>query len=134
MYVDVGDADCWPSAIPGLGNDFLLLDGREAAQARARPWGLSRETCSGSAIAAFGGGLVERRDPALRRNRGGELRIADLQCRCSEAEMCGNGIQLFLMAAFLADKRWRHSGAALAGGNPGRRDRAGTARRRQRAR
>jgi len=38
--LDAGDADCWPSAnTQGLGNDFLLLDGREAAQADETPVG-----------------------------------------------------------------------------------------------
>ncbi|APD49596.1 diaminopimelate epimerase [Synechococcus sp. CS-602] len=98
------------SKYQGLGNDFLLLDGREAAQAD-ETLGLSPETVQRICDRRFGvggDGVIL----ALPPQQGGELRMRIFNADGSEAEMCGNGIRC--LARFLADsdgdtpgRRWQ---------------------------
>ncbi len=110
MYVDGAMPMLAFSKYQGLGNDFLLLDGREAAQAD-ETLGLSPETVQRICDRRFGvggDGVIL----ALPPQQGGELRMRIFNADGSEAEMCGNGIRC--LARFLADsdgdtpgRRWQ---------------------------
>lgn len=87
------------SKYQGLGNDFLLLDGREAADSQEL-FGLDPERVRWICDRRFGvggDGLIL----ALPPEGDGELRMRIFNADGSEAEMCGNGIRC--LARFLAD-------------------------------
>jgi diaminopimelate epimerase len=98
------------SKYQGLGNDFLILDGRLAATASG-DFGLTpaavRQLCD-RRFGVGGDGVIL----ALPPQRGGELRMRIFNADGSEPEMCGNGIRC--LARFLADsdgdqpgRRWQ---------------------------
>ena len=102
------------SKYQGLGNDFLMLDGRGASGA-----GNGEESCFGLTpdriqrlcdrrFGVGGDGVIV----ALPPREGGELRMRIFNADGSEPEMCGNGIRC--LARFLADsdgdapgRRWQ---------------------------
>ena len=88
------------SKYQGLGNDFLLMDGRQASQADSEA-GLApelvRQLCD-RRFGVGGDGVIL----ALPSQAGGELRMRIFNADGSEPEMCGNGIRC--LARFLADR------------------------------
>jgi diaminopimelate epimerase len=88
------------SKYQGLGNDFLMLDGRTAAHSDEL-FGLTpelvRQLCD-RRFGVGGDGVIL----ALPPNTGGELRMRIFNADGSEPEMCGNGIRC--LARFLADR------------------------------
>ena len=95
------------SKYQGLGNDFLLIDGRQASpgdsEAGLAPE-LVRQLCD-RRFGVGGDGVII----AFPSQAGGELRMRIFNADGSEPEMCGNGIRC--LARFLAD---------LDGDGPGR--------------
>jgi diaminopimelate epimerase len=98
------------SKYQGLGNDFLILDGRLEAGASG-DFGLTpaavRQLCD-RRFGVGGDGVIL----ALPPQQGGELRMRIFNADGSEPEMCGNGIRC--LARFLADsdgdqpgRRWQ---------------------------
>ena len=88
------------SKYQGLGNDFLLLDGRGAGDPEF-VFGLSPEQVVQLCDRRFGvggDGVIL----ALPPNAGGELRMRIFNADGTEPEMCGNGIRC--LARFLADR------------------------------
>jgi len=83
----------------GLGNDFLMLDGRDAASAgfcfELTPGRIQR-LCD-RRLGVGGDGVIL----ALPPREGGELRMRIFNADGTEPEMCGNGIRC--LARFLAD-------------------------------
>jgi diaminopimelate epimerase len=98
------------SKYQGLGNDFLLFDGRGLEEADTA-FGLTPELIRGLCDRRFGvggDGVIL----ALPPREGGELRMRIFNADGSEPEMCGNGIRC--LARFLADndgdgpgRRWQ---------------------------
>ena len=98
------------SKYQGLGNDFLLLDGRDLAepdQAFGLTPALVQRLCD-RRFGVGGDGVIL----ALPPREGGELRMRIFNADGSEPEMCGNGIRC--LARFLADsdgdepgRRWQ---------------------------
>jgi diaminopimelate epimerase len=98
------------SKYQGLGNDFLMLDGRDAA-APDGGLDLTPERVQRLCDRRFGvgaDGIIQ----ALPPRQGGELRMRIFNADGSEPEMCGNGIRC--LAMFLADsdgdqpgRRWQ---------------------------
>jgi diaminopimelate epimerase len=87
------------SKYQGLGNDFLMLDGRRAADTDF-VFGLTPELVVQLCDRRFGvggDGVIL----ALPPDHGGELRMRIFNADGSEPEMCGNGIRC--LARFLAD-------------------------------
>jgi diaminopimelate epimerase len=87
------------SKYQGLGNDFLLLDGRSLEDAEGA-FGLTAEAVRRLCDRRFGvggDGVIL----ALPPREGGELRMRIFNADGSEPEMCGNGIRC--LARFLAD-------------------------------
>ncbi|GDX74935.1 hypothetical protein LBMAG41_00110 [Cyanobium sp.] len=87
------------SKYQGLGNDFLLLDGRDLEDGD-RSFGLDAEAVRRLCDRRFGvggDGVIL----ALPPRQGGELRMRIFNADGSEPEMCGNGIRC--LARFLAD-------------------------------
>lgn len=87
------------SKYQGLGNDFLLLDGRDLEDGE-KAFALEPDTVRRLCDRRFGvggDGVIL----ALPPREGGELRMRILNADGSEAEMCGNGIRC--LARFLAD-------------------------------
>lgn len=87
------------SKYQGLGNDFLMLDGREAADP-GEVFGLDPERVRRICDRRFGvggDGVILALPPI----GDGELRMRIFNADGSEAEMCGNGIRC--LARFLAD-------------------------------
>ena len=87
------------SKYQGLGNDFLMLDGRQHSAAEL-PYGLSPELVQQLCDRRFGVG-ADGVIVALPANAGGELRMRIFNADGTEPEMCGNGIRC--LARFLAD-------------------------------
>jgi diaminopimelate epimerase len=88
------------SKYQGLGNDFLMLDGRDA-QDPEFVFGLTPELVIELCDRRFGvggDGVIL----ALPPNNGGELRMRIFNADGTEPEMCGNGIRC--LARFLADR------------------------------
>ena len=92
------------SKIQGLGNDFLVIDGRDLAPDEAdgsAPLGLDgasvRRLCD-RRFGVGGDGVIL----ALPPREGGELRMRIFNADGTEPEMCGNGIRC--LARFLADQ------------------------------
>ena len=88
------------SKYQGLGNDFLMLDGREATDPEF-VFGLTPEQVVQLCDRRFGvggDGVIL----ALPPNNGGELRMRIFNADGTEPEMCGNGIRC--LARFLADR------------------------------
>ena len=88
------------SKYQGLGNDFLMLDGREASDPDF-VFGLTPEQVVQLCDRRFGvggDGVIL----ALPPNNGGELRMRIFNADGTEPEMCGNGIRC--LARFLADR------------------------------
>jgi diaminopimelate epimerase len=88
------------SKYQGLGNDFLMLDGRQATDPDF-VFGLTPELVVQLCDRRFGvggDGVIL----ALPPNNGGELRMRIFNADGSEPEMCGNGIRC--LARFLADR------------------------------
>ncbi len=87
------------SKYQGLGNDFLMLDGRDAASAafcfELTPGRIQR-LCD-RRLGVGGDGVIL----ALPPQEGGELRMRIFNADGTEPEMCGNGIRC--LARFLAD-------------------------------
>jgi diaminopimelate epimerase len=88
------------SKYQGLGNDFLMLDGRTAADPEF-VFGLTPELVIQLCDRRFGVG-ADGVILALPPNSGGELRMRIFNADGSEPEMCGNGIRC--LARFLADR------------------------------
>jgi diaminopimelate epimerase len=87
------------SKYQGLGNDFLLLDGRDLEDGDGA-FGLDAEAVRRLCDRRFGvggDGVIL----ALPPRQGGELRMRIFNADGSEPEMCGNGIRC--LARFLAD-------------------------------
>ena len=88
------------SKYQGLGNDFLLIDGRQAtredSEAGLAPE-LVRQLCD-RRFGVGGDGVILALPPGA----GGELRMRIFNADGSEPEMCGNGIRC--LARFLADR------------------------------
>ena len=88
------------SKYQGLGNDFLLIDGRQASpgdsEAGLAPE-LVRQLCD-RRFGVGGDGVII----AFPSQAGGELRMRIFNADGSEPEMCGNGIRC--LARFLADR------------------------------
>ncbi|MFM2204732.1 MAG: hypothetical protein RLZZ560_127, partial [Cyanobacteriota bacterium] len=87
------------SKYQGLGNDFLLLDARAAAEPE-QAFGLTPERVVQLCDRRFGVG-ADGVILALPPQAGGELRMRIFNADGSEPEMCGNGIRC--LARFLAD-------------------------------
>jgi len=88
------------SKYQGLGNDFLMLDGRTASDPEF-VFGLTPELVVELCDRRFGvggDGVIL----ALPPNNGGELRMRIFNADGTEPEMCGNGIRC--LARFLADR------------------------------
>ena len=88
------------SKYQGLGNDFLMLDGRSASDPDF-VFGLTPELVIELCDRRFGvggDGVIL----ALPANNGGELRMRIFNADGTEPEMCGNGIRC--LARFLADR------------------------------
>jgi diaminopimelate epimerase len=88
------------SKYQGLGNDFLMLDGRGATEPDF-VFGLTPELVIELCDRRFGvggDGVIL----ALPPNNGGELRMRIFNADGTEPEMCGNGIRC--LARFLADR------------------------------
>ena len=87
------------SKYQGLGNDFLMLDGRQSGETDFL-FGLTPELVVQLCDRRFGvggDGVIL----ALPPNAGGELRMRIFNADGTEPEMCGNGIRC--LARFLAD-------------------------------
>jgi diaminopimelate epimerase len=99
------------SKYQGLGNDFLLLDGRggPGAAVGGAPAGLSPESIRRLCDRRFGVG-ADGVILALPPRQGGELRMRIFNADGSEPEMCGNGIRC--LARFLADSDGDAAGRA----------------------
>ena len=87
------------SKYQGLGNDFLMLDGREASSTDAS-YGLTPERIQRLCDRRFGVG-ADGVILALPPRQGGELRMRIFNADGTEPEMCGNGMRC--LARFLAD-------------------------------
>jgi diaminopimelate epimerase len=87
------------SKYQGLGNDFLMLDGRDGSTAE-EAFGLNVEAVRLLCDRRFGVG-ADGVILALPPEHDGELRMRIFNADGSEAEMCGNGIRC--LARFLAD-------------------------------
>ncbi|MFQ6537140.1 MULTISPECIES: diaminopimelate epimerase [Aphanothece] len=87
------------SKYQGLGNDFLLVDGRDAA-ASEECFGLTPERIQRLCDRRFGIG-ADGVILAVPPREGGELRMRIFNADGTEPEMCGNGIRC--LARFLAD-------------------------------
>jgi diaminopimelate epimerase len=87
------------SKYQGLGNDFLLLDGRDLEDGEAA-FDLDAEAVRRLCDRRFGVG-ADGVILALPPREGGELRMRIFNADGSEPEMCGNGIRC--LARFLAD-------------------------------
>lgn len=87
------------SKYQGLGNDFLMLDGRGASSTDAS-YGLSPERIQRLCDRRFGVG-ADGVILALPPRQGGELRMRIFNADGTEPEMCGNGMRC--LARFLAD-------------------------------
>jgi diaminopimelate epimerase len=88
------------SKYQGLGNDFLMLDGRSASHSDEL-FGFTPQLVQQLCDRRFGvggDGVIL----ALPPNNGGELRMRIFNADGSEPEMCGNGIRC--LARFLADR------------------------------
>ena len=88
------------SKYQGLGNDFLLIDGRQASDEDSEAGleaELVRQLCD-RRFGVGGDGVIL----ALPSQAGGELRMRIFNADGSEPEMCGNGIRC--LARFLADR------------------------------
>ena len=92
------------SKYQGLGNDFLLIDGRKASQEDSEA-GLApelvRQLCD-RRFGVGGDGVILALPPGSGPGAGGELRMRIFNADGSEPEMCGNGIRC--LARFLADR------------------------------
>ncbi len=87
------------SKYQGLGNDFLMLDGRGASSTDAS-YGLTPERIKRLCDRRFGVG-ADGVILALPPRQGGELRMRIFNADGTEPEMCGNGMRC--LARFLAD-------------------------------
>ena len=87
------------SKYQGLGNDFLMLDGRGASSTDAS-YGLTSERIQRLCDRRFGVG-ADWVILALPPRQGGELRMRIFNADGTEPEMCGNGMRC--LARFLAD-------------------------------
>ena len=87
------------SKYQGLGNDFLMLDGRGASSTDAS-YGLTSERIQRLCDRRFGVG-ADGVILALPPRQGGELRMRIFNADGTEPEMCGNGMRC--LARFLAD-------------------------------
>jgi diaminopimelate epimerase len=87
------------SKYQGLGNDFLMLDGRGASSTDAS-YGLTPERIQRLCDRRFGVG-ADGVILALPPRQGGELRMRIFNADGTEPEMCGNGMRC--LARFLAD-------------------------------
>jgi len=87
------------SKYQGLGNDFLMLDGRGASSTDAS-YGLTPERIQRLCNRRFGVG-ADGVILALPPRQGGELRMRIFNADGTEPEMCGNGMRC--LARFLAD-------------------------------
>ena len=87
------------SKYQGLGNDFLMLDGRNATEAEFC-FGLTPDLIRGLCDRRFGVG-ADGIILALPPQGDGELRMRIFNADGTEPEMCGNGIRC--LARFLAD-------------------------------
>ncbi|MDA1246916.1 MAG: diaminopimelate epimerase [Cyanobacteria bacterium] len=87
------------SKYQGLGNDFLMLDGRGASSTDAG-YGLTPERIQRLCRRRFGVG-ADGVILALPPRQGGELRMRIFNADGTEPEMCGNGMRC--LARFLAD-------------------------------
>jgi len=96
------------SKYQGLGNDFLMLDGRQSTDPEF-VFGLNPELIVQLCDRRFGVG-ADGVILALPADQGGELRMRIFNADGTEPEMCGNGIRC--LARFLAD---------VDGDGPGRR-------------
>ena len=88
------------SKYQGIGNDFLLFDGRSIRDDADSGFGLTPESIRRICDRRFGvggDGVIL----ALPPRRGGELRMRIYNADGTEPEMCGNGIRC--LARFLAD-------------------------------
>ncbi len=88
------------SKYQGLGNDFLMLDGRSAGDSEF-VFGLTPELVVQLCDRRFGvggDGIILALPPMA----GGELRMRIFNADGTEPEMCGNGIRC--LARFLADR------------------------------
>ena len=92
------------SKYQGLGNDFLLIDGRQSSQEDSEA-GLApelvRQLCD-RRFGVGGDGVILALPPGSGPGSGGELRMRIFNADGSEPEMCGNGIRC--LARFLADR------------------------------
>ena len=87
------------SKYQGLGNDFLMLDGRGASSTDSS-YGLTPERIQRLCDRRFGVG-ADGVILALPPRQGGELRMRIFNADGTEPEMCGNGMRC--LARFLAD-------------------------------
>lgn len=87
------------SKYQGLGNDFLMLDGRGASSTDAS-YGLTPERIQRLCDRRFGVG-ADGVILALPPRQGGELRMRIFNADGTEPEMCGNGMRC--LARFLSD-------------------------------
>ena len=92
------------SKYQGLGNDFLLIDGRQSSQEDSEA-GLApelvRQLCD-RRFGVGGDGVILALPPGSGPGASGELRMRIFNADGSEPEMCGNGIRC--LARFLADR------------------------------
>ena len=88
------------SKYQGIGNDFLLLDGRSLEDDTDSCYGLIPESVRRICDRRFGVG-ADGVIVALPPRQGGELRMRIFNADGTEPEMCGNGIRC--LARFLAD-------------------------------
>jgi len=97
------------SKYQGLGNDFLLLDGRfdRGPAVAGAPAALSPDSIQRLCDRRFGVG-ADGVILALPPREGGELRMRIFNADGSEPEMCGNGIRC--LARFLADTDGEQAG------------------------
>jgi diaminopimelate epimerase len=110
------------SKYQGIGNDFLLLDGRSLEDDDIDScFGLIPESVRRICDRRFGVG-ADGVIVALPPRQGGELRMRIFNADGTEPEMCGNGIRC--LARFSGRLRRRQSGTELEGRDPGRCDRA----------
>ena len=94
------------SKYQGLGNDFLMLDGRGASSTDAS-YGLTPDRIQRLCDRRFGVG-ADGVILALPPRQGGELRMRIFNADGTEPEMCGNGMRC--LARFLADSDGDHPG------------------------
>ena len=92
------------SKYQGLGNDFVLIDGRQSSQEDSEA-GLApelvRQLCD-RRFGVGGDGVILALPPGSGPGASGELRMRIFNADGSEPEMCGNGIRC--LARFLADR------------------------------